>query len=257
MKPGIGLMWLVARGAALLLGSAIPAHVSIMGATSVLPYLRAASAAFTEADFPYRLTLGGGGSIAGLVEVSRGRVDMAVSDIPPTADWTHGVPLCHEPLGRQPILFIAHPGLVTDLSRGQLKNLLRGRIDNWSAVGGPKMPVTVVSRPLASGSLRVVETQVLDGHRVTPKAIVMLSNGAVMAAVRESPGGLGFVESGRAPTGVTVLGIDHRRFDVSRPEGWPYYAVPTLYWRCPGNDSIRTVAHYLASQPFRREFGLY
>lgn len=228
-----------------------------MGATSVLPYLRAASAAFMSAHPGYRVTLAGGGSVAGLVEVSRGRVDLAVADIPPRSEWTQGVQLCHTALGRLPILFIAHQGLVTHLSATQLREILVGRIRNWSAVGGPHERIVVVSRSLASGALQVVERQLLGGQRVTSHAIVMLSNGAVFTTVRETPGAIGYVESGQPPSGVAILQVDQHRFARHDPGAWPYYAVPTLYWRCPGDRRVRDVAGYLASQPWRREFGLF
>lgn len=233
-------------------------HLTIVGATSTLSYLRDAVAGFERTHPGYTVSLAGGGSVAGLVEVSRGRADVGVSDIPPRAEWTSGVRLQAVPLGRLPILFVVHPGTgVKHLTKTQLQAVLDGRVRSWKHVGGRRLPVVVMTRPLASGALSVVERQIMGSRRITARAIVELSNGATLAGVRETPGAVGFVESGSIPAGVTVLGVEGQRFAPIRGAEWPWYARPTLYVQPTAPSVVRDLVQYLAVHPDRARYGIY
>jgi phosphate transport system substrate-binding protein len=233
-------------------------HLTIVGATSVLPYVRRAVAGW-EAEHPgYTVSVSGGGSVAGIIEVSRGRADIGVSDVRPDQVLTGPVDLQSRALGRLPILFIAHRDVgVRNLSQGQLQGLLTGQSTNWQAVGGAVAPVVVMTRPLSSGSLEIVQHQVLAGGRVTRSAIVELSNGAMLAAVQETPGALGFVESGNIPNKVLVLAVDGREFRAETAGRWPFYAVPRLYWRPHASSAVKSLAVFVASRGYRPQYGIF
>ncbi len=231
-------------------------HLSVVGATGSLAYLRRAAADFESANPGYTVSLSGGGSVAGLIEVSQGRADLALSDILPRAEWTGGRSLRSLPLGRLPVIVIAHQGIgVNGLSLQQLKGVLTGRFSTWQAVGGAPVPVVVITRPLSSGAREAVEQKLLGGQRMSRHAVVELSNGAVLAAVRETPGALGFIEAGQSPHQVQVLGIGSDRFSPQARARWPYYVLPRLYWR-PQETQARSLAEYLATRSYRGDYGL-
>ena len=233
-------------------------HLTIAGATSTLAYLRDTVGGFERSHPGYTVSLAGGGSVAGLVEVSRGRADVGVSDIPPRAEWTSGVHLQVMPLGRLPILFVAHPGTgVHNLTTTELRAVLDGRTRSWKSVGGRPVPIVVMTRPLASGALSVVDREMMGGRRITSQAIVQLSNGATLAGVRETPGAVGFVESGVIPRGVTVLGVGGRHFSPKRGAEWPWYAEPSLYVRPEAPSIVHDLVRYLGSHPNRTRYGIY
>lgn len=230
------------------------AHLSVVGATSVLAYLRRAVPEWERGHPGYTVSLSGGGSVAGLVEMSQGRASLAVSDIPPREEWTGGEHLVAVSLGRLPVLFIVNPAIpVRDVSRKTLRALLAGRETTWP---GTRVPVVVMTRPLASGALQVVRARVLEGQRMTRRAIVQLSNGAMVAAVRETPGAIGFLEMGQVPAGVRALAIDGRPYSARSPGVWPYFSTPTLYYRADAAPAVRDLARFLASRGFRAQYGL-
>ncbi len=230
------------------------AHLSVVGATSVLAYLRRAVPEWERNHPGYTVSLSGGGSVAGLVEVSQGRASLAVSDIPPREEWTGSKPLVAVPLGRLPVVFIVNQTVPARAVRVKtLRALLAGRETTWPRT---RVPVVVMTRPLASGALQVVRWRVLGGQRLSPRAIVQLSNGAMLAAVRETPGAIGFLETGRVPAGVRTLAIDGREYSARSPADWSYFSTPTLYYRVDASPEVRDLAQFLASRGFRAQYGI-
>lgn len=247
------LVWVMIGALAPVSGSPVR-HLSVMGATSVLPYLKASVPLFERLHPGVTVAISGGGSLAGLIEAQRGHVDIGVSDIAPKGP---GDPLLAIPLGHLPILFVANrTDGVGELSVSELSSILTGQIVRWSALGGAPLPVVVVTRQLASGAREVVEGLVLKGRPMTRRALVQLSNGALLRTVLDTPGAIGFVEGNRHLSGVTVLAVEGKHFSVYCPQKWPYYAVPSLYVK-PGADKlVMELAHFLASRPDRARYGL-
>lgn len=233
-------------------------HLSIVGATSSLAYLRAAVSGWERLNPGVTVSISGGGSVAGLVEVSHGRADVGVSDVPPESRWIGGTALKATPLGRLPILFIAHSDVgIGRLTKSQLRAVLSGKIRSWAELGGSRSMVIVMTRPISSGALNVVEKRVLAGNPLSRKAIVELSNGAMLAAVRETPGAVGFLETGIIPRGVATLEVGGTRFRSDAAQRWPYFAETALYVRPDAGQPVQSLVQYLASRPYRRDFGLY
>ncbi len=246
------------------IGSALPAvprwpaprSISVMGASSVLAYVKAGARLWQRAHPGYQVVVSGGGSVAGLIELGRGHVNVAMSDIAPRAEWAAGV--VGFPLGKLPILFVVNRRAGVDaVGANVLADILRGRIGNWAQVGGQAMPVVVVGRPLASGARLAVERQVLGGRGSFSRfALMQLSNGAVLRTVADTPGAIGFVEGERQLPGVVQLAVGGRSFDRREPNAWPYYAIPTLYVNPGASPAVLDFVRYLARRPDRARYGL-
>jgi phosphate transport system substrate-binding protein len=182
-------------------------HLLIMGATSVLPYIKASVGRWTAGHGELTVAVSGGGSWAGLSALQHGHADIAVSDLPDDA-WPVPRSWARIALGRLPVLLVAHPGTgVANLSRQALQALFSGKVGSWAELGGRSIPVTVVVRPQGSGARAVVE-RFLGRPQLGPNVITQLSNGAVLAAVAETPGAIGYVEGIRLIPGVMPVGID-------------------------------------------------
>lgn len=233
-------------------------HLSIAGATGSLAYLRRAVSAFEQEHRGVTVSISGGGSIAGLVEVSRGRVDVGVSDVLPQVQWTRGANLHSRVVGRVPLLIIVHPGIrLNRVSEKTLRDILTGRIVSWRDLGGASTPIVVFTRPLSSGARLIVQEQILKGQPLSRRAVVELSNGAMQAAVQETPGAIGFIEAGAVPLGVAKLDVGSARFRSETPEHWPYAVVPTVYWQAGASSLVRSLALFLTTRPYRHTYGLY
>ena len=59
------------------------------------------------------------------------------------------------PVALDGLTFIVHPdNTIADLSLIELQAIFSGKIDNWAQVGGPQIPIEVVSREIGSGRVR-------------------------------------------------------------------------------------------------------
>ncbi|HRY61364.1 MAG TPA: substrate-binding domain-containing protein, partial [Candidatus Fermentibacter sp.] len=79
----------------------------------------------------------------------------------------------------------------------------------WSAVGGPDMPIVVVSREEGSGTRGAFEELMLgEGVQISSGAILQASNGAILTTVSGTPGAIGYLSFGYLDPSVKALSID-------------------------------------------------
>ncbi len=86
------------------------------------------------------------------------------------------------------VLALVENRQVEDLTDEDIKGLLAGSISNWSALGGPELPVVLLSPPLGSGLAATVAKAGLQS-----KGAPAASHEAYIAALASSPGAVGLV----------------------------------------------------------------
>lgn len=92
------------------------------------------------------------------------------------------------------IAIIVHPGnSMADLSIEQIRAIYTGAIRNWKDLGGPDMPIVVISRDTNSGTYECFETLVMGKQKMTDKTEYVGSNGAIRQRVMSTPGAVGYV----------------------------------------------------------------
>jgi len=94
------------------------------------------------------------------------------------------------------VAYPVHPdNPVRSLPLAKLKGILDGQIDNWTAVGGPDLPIHVISLR-GGGAMRTTETILLDGQRIAPhSALIVEKADDVVQAVAQDPGALGITRA--------------------------------------------------------------
>ena len=89
---------------------------------------------------------------------------------------------------------IVHPSNpVQKLSKEDLKAIYMGEIANWKKLGGPDAKIVVIGRDTNSGTYESFQTLVMKSERVTEKAEVLGSNGAIRQRVLSTPAAIGYV----------------------------------------------------------------
>ncbi|MFJ4337000.1 substrate-binding domain-containing protein [Streptomyces sp. NPDC088915] len=154
---------------------------------------------------------------------------------------------------------VVHDGIpVADLDRERIQGIYRGDITNWSALGGPNLPIRLVSRNAGSGTREVFQRRVLGEnepgnssldceHRDGPRARVtrceLDSTEQVLDTVARLPGAIGYGElrASGAVKGLHRVAIDGRDADVDAlgTSGYPYREIEYAYtWGEPPADSL-------------------
>ena len=134
------------------------------------------------------------------------------------------------PIGQDAIAVVvnaANP--LMDLSVSELRSIFTGKTWVWPDVGGAAGEIAVVTREEGSGTRDVFEASVLEGARLTPRAVVMPSSEAVAQYVRDHPAAMGYLSASYDVKGIKVLSIGGVLPDASRPEGGRYPLVRPVY----------------------------
>ncbi len=118
-------------------------------------------------------------------------------------------PLWTAPIGQDGIAFVINPGNpTTTLTLGQLRSILQGRVDNWKALGGADLPLTVIAQSDGSGAAILIQSIVLGDRQVTRTARLATTAQAVIAMVAAEPGAIGYISMGLLTGNVRAIAIE-------------------------------------------------
>jgi len=108
------------------------------------------------------------------------------------------------------IAIVVHPSNnIKDLSLQQILDIYTGKIKNWNQLGGANQTIVVVSRDVASGTFEVFNEKALQGAKVDASAQMLASNNAVISAVSNTPGAIGYAGLGYVTDDVKVVSVEN------------------------------------------------
>ena len=179
--------------------------VVIAGSTAMVYYIKLLAAEFEKRNPGVKVEVTGGSSIAGLIAVDRGAIDLAAisRDLTPREFRTE---LKVTMIGRDGLVAVvnrANP--LSDLSKEQLRAIFLGQVTAWPDSG---RPIHVVTRNAESSSLQSFEEMVLGGEKIIPSAQMVKGSEALAAAVNSDPDAIGFVGLHGLSPDVKALTID-------------------------------------------------
>jgi phosphate transport system substrate-binding protein len=196
-------------------GAAVAAeNVVIKGSTTVLPIAQAALEAYMKAHPGVNISLSGGGSGEGIKGLIDRTADIATSSREIKAKEVElakskGVdPVAHT-VAIDALTPIVHPrNKVNGLTIDQLSQIYQGKIKNWKEVGGDNLQIVIVSRDSSSGTFESWGHLVLNNAKVSPRAQLQASSGAVVQAVSKNRYAIGYVGIGYLNKSVKALTVN-------------------------------------------------
>jgi phosphate transport system substrate-binding protein len=218
----------------LMAGSAIAAgNVVIKGSTTVLPVAQATLEAYMKTRPGVNISLSGGGSGEGIKALIDKSTDIAnssreIKDQEIQLAKTKGVnPKAHI-VAIDAIVPIVNPkNKVQNLTIDQLSQIYQGKITNWKDVGGENLQIVVISRDSSSGTFESWGELVLHKAKVTPKAQMQASNGAIVQAISKNRYAIGYIGFGYLNKTVKALSVNgipanmqtalSKQYPVARP----------------------------------------
>jgi len=190
----------------LLLSFIIPsvaAELKVHGSSTVAGGVLVPNKAAIEKETGLTLTIVSNGSGNGLKDLADGKADIAMISAPlveeaaalnkktPGSLNTEG--FFESPIGLFPTKIIVNAkNPVKALSEAQIKDIFTGKIASWKDVGGPDLPIVVVSEGPGSGGRTLMESHLLGGAAMTDKVQAVQGVGQVAQIVSQNPAAIGY-----------------------------------------------------------------
>ncbi len=167
------------------------AEIIIAGSTSVQPISEAIAEVFMRKNPNIRVNTQGGGSSAGIKAAQQGTANIGSSsrDLKSEESGLTETVICKDGI----VIAVNKLNVVNDLSVEQIKKIYSGEVTNWKEVGGADQKITVVAREAGSGTRGAYEDIVMGKERISDRAIIQNSTGAVRTIVAGDPNGIGFI----------------------------------------------------------------
>ena len=236
--------------------------ISASGSSALQPLIKDAAAEFDTVQGT-QSAIAAGGSGTGLTQISQGAVDLGMSDI--FAQEKSGITasaLADHQVAAVAFTMIVNndlQGKVGNLTTDQLTKIFTGEATNWSDIGGPTEPITAVIRPAGSGTRATFKKYVLNGADDTAGTAVSQDNtGAVVAAVKATPGAIGYVASGFVTganaSDATPLCIDGAKATAADINSGKYkfWGIEHVYTKGPAAGAAKALLQYVLSDDVQK-----
>ena len=225
--------------------------IVLKGSTTVLPVAQGTLEAFMKANPGVQMSLSGGGSGEGIKALIDKTADIATSsrEIKPKEielAKSKGVhPVAHI-VAYDAIIPVVHPkNKVKNLTVDQLGQIYQGNITNWKEVGGDDLKIVVISRDSSSGTFESWDHFVMKKTKVTPKAQMLASNGAIVTAVAKNKYAIGYLGIGYLNKSIKPLQVNGITASIQTAMSKEYPFSRELYMYTNGEPQ-GNVAKYLA-----------
>jgi ABC-type phosphate transport system substrate-binding protein/transcriptional regulator with XRE-family HTH domain len=134
---------------------------------------------------------------------------------------------------------------IYNLSTTDIRDIYAGRIINWGQLGGPNLPIKVISRNPASGTRTTFQNWVLGG--TTPSSCLENdpvprfpfyrcepTTASLLDMVSQTPGAIGYAEIAAASSHDGIIqtaidGVQPMIYSVAGADGYPFWTVEHLY----------------------------
>lgn len=218
--------------------AAFAAQLVMDGSTTVLPFGQAAAEQFMKVSPGAKISVSGSGTGNGFKSLADGSAHIANasrfikdSEVKTCMDKkVYPVPFAVALDCIVPIVNPSNP--VKNLTKAQLKDIYSGKITNWKDVGGDNRPIVVVGRDTSSGTYGTWQEMVMDAGgktRVTPRAQVSASSGAMLNAVANNKNAIGYEGMGYVIKTVKGLSVDGAQATAANARNGKYPLARYLY----------------------------
>lgn len=269
MKKNVVLIVIVML---LITSRAFAAQLIMNGSTTVLPFGQAAAEMFMKGNPGVRISVSGSGSGNGFKALADGSAHIANasrfikdSEIKMCIGKNvYPVPFAVALDCLVPIIHVSNP--VKSLNRTQLRDIYSGKITNWKDVGGNEQPIVVIGRDTSSGTYDTWQEMIMDEKgktRVTARAQIAASSGAMLTAVTKNKNAIGYEGMGYVTKAVKTLAVDgvsasasgarNGKYPLSRylfmfTNGWPTGDVLNFinYMQSPAGQKIVAASGFVS-----------
>ncbi len=232
----------------------VSGEITADGSSALQPLIAQAASEFDKTNGTHS-TINAGGSGKGLTDVNNGAVQIGMSDLFQSDKQISG--LTDHQVAAVAFTLVVSPdlkGKVDNLTTKQIQDIYTGVTTNWSQVGGPTEPITVVNRPSNSGTRGTFEKYVLGSTSEVPGNTLTQDNtGAVFQAVSGTNGSIGYVSTGfvtnaqqtaSAPSPICIDGAKATASDINIGK-YKFWNIEHAYTKGPATGAAKALLQYV------------
>ncbi len=232
----------------------VSGSITVGGSTALQPLVNAVAKKYQAKCSSATITVQGGGSKTGLGQVEAGVFQIGDSDIFALSNQSD---LVDHQVAVVVFTLVVNPDVtgVSSLTSQQILGIYTGKYTNWNQVGGPNLPIVVVSRPATSGTRATFKQYVLNGTSESPAKSTNLtadSTKLVLQTVEQTNGAIGYAALGDASqegSKVTILQIDGvaPSADTVKTNTYKFWNIEHMYTKGPGTGLAQALIDYMLS----------
>lgn len=169
-----------------------------------------------------------GNSAALLADLASGLLDAVLLHHIPEGEARY-----FNPVALDGLVFIVHPNNPAGtLTSAEAQAIFNGRITNWQSVGGADEPIVLLSREPGSGLRTLLRQRIMAEQRISPNALLVAGDEAMLTAVANNPAAIGVSSLGSASQalGVKILVVDGRSATPATTADQTYALTTPLYF---------------------------
>lgn len=239
---------------------AVEGTVTASGSSALLPFATQAADDFMAENPDCTVTVNGGGSGTGLTQVSEGAVDIGNSDVfaKEKLDKEKADELKDHKVAIITMAPVVNNDLdIKDLSTSQLVSIFTGKVSNWKEVGGPDLPIMLVTRPSSSGTRALFKEYALGGEEEASNAALETDDsGTLMETVKNNKGAIGYVALSYLVDNkdCKAISIDGVKPDLKNTYNGKYkvWGYEHMYTKGEGSEAAQAFIKFIMSDDYAK-----
>jgi phosphate transport system substrate-binding protein len=217
------------------------------GAATIVKYLaNAYNGKHTDLAFNF---LAGSGSSGGIKGALDGQLDLGLISRK-LKDTETAAGLKYLEVGVSRIAIALSSDLsITALTGQQVKDIFLGKIRNWSEVGGPDVPITVMARDEEDSLTQTLRQSLFGKDAFSPAAVILTSEGDMTNALLKGTHSIGYLDYGNvrvSDLSVHVLTMDNLN-PADSGNSYPYSRVVGVAYLPANAAKFQSFLDYLVS----------
>ncbi len=230
----------------------ISGSLTAAGSTALQPLVAAVAKDYETKCSSASITVGLGGSSVGLADAENGSALIGDSDVFPKTGLDTDLVDHQVAIVVFTLVINSKVTGVTNLTTAQIKSIYNGSVKNWSSLGGPNLPITVISRPTTSGTRATFANYILGGPETItgPSNLISDSTGTVATEVGQTSGAIGYVTTNAAKKdSLTMLNIDGSAPTASLVESntYKFWNIEHMFTKGKPTDLAQALIDYMGS----------
>ena len=142
------------------------------------------------------------------------------------------------------VCVVVHPSNpVKGLTKAQIRDIYMGKITNWNQVGGPSMPIVVISRDTSSGTYETFHGLVMEKKEMGSGGEYVNSNPQAHARVKTTKGAIGYVGISFLDRSVKAVKVDSILPSCQTIASGVYPVARPLFMFTNGYPRLGTMVH--------------